>query len=115
MRIDTELTERLADDTILDYLRWLNQPTQLRFNHTSMFGRYLRWGGADTFGGPGVLARWYERNLRMVHNCWRAVAEGDERLLLVVGSGHVRVLRHLLTETPMFCPISPLSYLQSNE
>ena len=35
----------------------------------------------------------------------------DERILLVVGSGHGRVLRHLLTEAPMFRPVSPLQSL----
>jgi hypothetical protein len=109
--IEQELNDRLVNSTIPEYLRWMNQEDQLRVNHRRMFGRYLRWGEGDNYGGPRTLALWYDRNLRMAHNLWRALERGDERLLLIVGSGHVHVLRQLLTEAPMFCPVSPLPYL----
>lgn len=108
---EQEQNDRLANATILEYHRWMNQEEQLRDNHKRMFGRYLRWGEGQNYGGPRTLALWYERNLRMAHNLWRALEQGDERLLFIVGSGHVRVLCHLLTEAPMFCPVSPLSHL----
>jgi hypothetical protein len=106
-----EVDERLANSTIPEYLSWVNQEEQLQINHDWMFTRGVRWGEGDNFGGPKSLSTWYDRNLRMVHNLWRAIEPGDERALLLVGSGHVRVLRHLLTEAPMFCPVSPLAYL----
>jgi hypothetical protein len=111
-RYEREVDERLADSTILEFLRWTNEEEQLRVNHDWMFARGVRWGEADNFGGPSWLASWYDRNLRMVHNLWRAIESGAERVLLLVGSGHVRALRHLLTEAPMFCPVSPLPYLR---
>lgn len=109
--IEQEFNNRLANSTIPEYHRWLNQEEQLRTSHERMFGRFLRWGEGDNYGGPRALSIWYERNLRMAHNLWRALEEGDKRLLCIVGSGHIRILRHLLTEAPMFCPVSPLSYL----
>lgn len=109
--VERETERRISRSTIPEYLAWLNREAQLRGNHDGMFGRYLRWGEGDNFGGPRTLATWYDRNLRMVHNLWRAIESGDERVLLIVGSGHVRVLRHLLNEAPMFCPVSPLPYL----
>jgi hypothetical protein len=121
-RLDTEamradVTRRLHDSTIPAYLHWMNREQQLRKNHYGMFGQYVPYGDGDNFAGPEALGTWYQRNLEMVHNSWRAVdaddhEAGDEyRVLLVVGSGHVRVLRHLLRETPQFCPVSPLQYL----
>ena len=109
--VERETEQRLSTSTISEYLAWQNREEQLRLNHDGMFADGLRWGEGDNFGGPRMLATWYDRNLRMVHNLWRAVESGDERVLLVVGSGHVRVLRHLLDEAPMFCPTSPLPYL----
>lgn len=107
--------ERLSESTVPEYHRWLNHEQQLRNNHYGMFGTYLPYGEGDNFAGPKMLGTWYERNLQMVHNVWRALdgEQGDdpERVLLVVGSGHVRILRHLLDETPMFCPVNPLPYL----
>lgn len=106
-----EYNQRLYTSTIPEFVHWLNQEKELALNHEVMFGESIRWGDGDNFGGPRRLSTWYDRNIKMVHNLWRAVEPGDERTLLVVGFGHVRVLRHLLTETPMFCPVSPLSYL----
>lgn len=106
---------RLAESTIPAYHRWLNRESNLRDNHYGMFGQYIRHGEGDNFAGPKMLGTWYERNLKMVHNVWRTLddeqGENPERVLLVVGSGHVRILRNLLDETPMFCPVNPLPYL----
>lgn len=109
--VERELSEKLAASTIPEYLRWLNLPEQLAINHRGLFGEYLRWGDEEHSGGPRMLSTWYDSNLTMVHNLWRAVDEDDERVVVVVGSGHVRVLRHLLGEMPQFCPVSPLPYL----
>ena len=111
---ERETEQRFAGSSIPGFLAWLNREELLRGNHDGMFADGLRWGEGDNFGGPRMLATWYDRNLRMVHNLWRTVESGDERVLLVVGSGHVRVLRHLLDESPMFCPVSPLPYLPAN-
>lgn len=103
--------ERLVDSIVIEFLHWLNRSRSSRFNHELMFDKGIRWGEGDNFGGPRMLAAWYDRNVRTVHNLWRVVEAGDERALVLVGSGHVRVLRHLLDESPMFCPVSPLPYL----
>jgi hypothetical protein len=114
-RIDREelqatLEERLAESTITAYHRFLNEEAALHHND-GMFDEFLRHGEGDNYAGPDALARWYRRNLRMVHNVWRAVDAETDRVLFVVGGGHVHVLRDLLTEFPQFCPVSPLPYL----
>ena len=101
---------RLRDVTVSEYFAYLNGESPLRLNHDGMFAWLLR-GEGESFDGPAVLTDWYERNIRTVHNLWRAVDAGARRVMLLIGSGHVRVLRHLLDEAPMFCPTSPLPYL----
>jgi hypothetical protein len=108
-----EITEQIANSTIAVFLVWENQEKQLSREYDGLFGEYLRWGEEDNFGGPKLIANWYDRNLRMMHNLWRTTEPDDGRLILVVGSSHVNVLRDLLAITPMFCPVSPLPYLQS--
>lgn len=109
-----EADERLASATIPEYLAWMNTEAKLRENHDLMFDAGIRAADAP-FGSPTALAYWYDRNLRMVHHLWRTMAADDDRVLLVVGSGHVRVLRHLLDEAPMFCPASPRPHLPAVE
>ena len=106
----SDVEDHLASSTIPEHLAWTNEEPLLQFNHDLMFDRGIRATG-ENLGTPTSLADWYDRNLRMVHHLWRAMEDGDERMLLVVGSGHVRALRHLLTETPMCCPVSPLPSL----
>ncbi|WP_123536766.1 DUF5694 domain-containing protein [Halosimplex salinum] len=108
--VEREETERLASSTVPEFLAWLNRGDALETNHDLMFDRGVR-ATDDSFGSPVALAHWYDRNIRMVHHLWRTMDPDDERVLFLVGSGHVRALRHLLTEAPMFCPVTPLDYL----
>lgn len=80
-----------------------------------MFGEFIPFGQGDNFAGPEALETWYGRNLKLIHNLWRSIASGDERAMIVVGAGHIRILRHLLTESPMFTPVSPLPYLPPSD
>jgi hypothetical protein len=101
--------------SILEHLRDANSDDALHGgNSEGMFGAFLPVGEGDNYGGPQALARWYERNLRMVHNLYRSLRPGTRRVLLVVGSGHVPPIRNVLDESPQFCPVSPLPYLRSS-
>jgi hypothetical protein len=102
--------EQLASSTVTAYHRFLNEEAALHAND-AMFDEFLRYGDGDNYAGPDALAKWYRRNLRMVHNIWQSVDENTNRVLFLVGSGHVHVLRQLLNEFPQFCPASPLPYL----
>lgn len=118
-RIDEEtlqesMDERLAESTVGSYHRFLNEEAALHYND-GMFDELLRFGEGTNYAGPDALARWYRRNLRMAHNVWQALDDTTERVLFLVGSGHVHVLRHLFTEFPQFCPASPLPYLPRRE
>lgn len=105
--------ELLSTSTIPEILREMNGEPALRKNHDLMFADAIPWGAGEEFEGARLLGGWYERNLRIVQNVWRITESTDERVFLLVGSGHVRALRHLFDEAPMFCPVSPLPSLRS--
>ncbi|MFC4358152.1 DUF5694 domain-containing protein [Halobium salinum] len=105
--------ERLASSTLVEYHRWLNRGELGRDNHDLMFDSGVRAAVEEPFGSPTALAYWYDRNVRIVHHVWRTMDADDDRVLVVVGNGHVRALRHLFTEAPMFHPVSPLPLLES--
>jgi len=99
--------------TIVERLRAGN--TELAFHTGNSFGMFggLLWAGEGTnYGGPEILARWYERNIRMAHNMTRVLRPTTRRVLVLVGSGHVPPLRNILDEAPQFCPVSALPYLR---
>lgn len=103
--------KHLAESTVLEHHRFLNREEQLAFNHTLMFAGCLA-GSDERYVGARMLGSWYERNLRIVENLWRVTDEETERILLPMGNGHVRILRHLLTEAPMFTPVPALPLLE---
>lgn len=107
-----DLNDQLSSSTITEFHRHINTERELSLNHELMFDRAIRVTG-ESLGSPLFLERWYGRNIRMVHHLWETMEPTDERILFPVGSGHVRVLRHLLSEAPMFCPVSPIPYLSS--
>jgi hypothetical protein len=114
-RIDNEeleetMSERLTSSTVTEYHRFINEEAALHAND-GMFDEFLRHGNGDNYAGPDALAKWYRRNLRIVHNVWQGVDDDTDRVLVLVGTGHVHILRHLLMEFPQFCPVTPLRYL----
>ena len=80
-------------------------------NSWSMF-QYLVAGEGNNRGGPQLIARWYERNFYIAHNLTRVLRPETRRVLVLMGSGHIPPLRNILDESPNFCPVSPLAYLQ---
>lgn len=109
-------TDAFLQRTIIEQFVDMNTDAALHAgNSRGMFGYQLPLGEGNNYGGPQVLARWYERNLDMVHNIYRTLRPGTRRVLVVVGSGHVPPMRNLLDEAPQFCPVSPLPYLLMKE
>lgn len=102
---------RLRESTVVEYHRYLNREENLHDNHGGMFAAAVPAGADEDYAGAAILGNWYERNLRIAQNVWSAVGPGD-RVLLLVGSGHVHVLRHLFGEAPMACPVSALPVLE---
>jgi hypothetical protein len=111
-RLAVDEDSLLRASSVTEFLRWTNDELALRENHFLMFQSNLGAGNASNYGGADLLATWYRRNLYIAHNVLRSVEPGDERALLLMGTGHVRALRHLLDEAPHFCPVSPEPYLR---
>lgn len=76
------------------------------------YGLFMPLVEGDIYVGALKLRPWYDRNLRIVQNFFRVLEEGDERLFMIVGGSHVRVLRQILDLTPQLCAVSALPYLR---
>lgn len=97
---------------IIQRLRLANSPPSLGRSEGWQWDIYLPAGEGDNYGGAQAIARWWERNIRMVHNLHRATTPATRRILAIVGSGHLVPLRDLLDASPQFCPVSALPYLR---
>ena len=102
---------RLLASTLSEYLLWVNSEEALSTEGNRFMYAHLVAGEGGNYGGADLYTRWFERNAKIAHHVARIVDEDDRRVLVIIGSGHVRPLRHLFDLAPQFCPVSPTTFL----
>lgn len=89
-----------AERTLSEHLLFLNSEEELRFSHGHYVLSYLALGVDDEYpAADSVTGWWYNRNLRILSNVLRVMEPGD-RLLLLIGAGHVPIIRHAAAASP---------------
>lgn len=76
-----------------------------------MYANFLPLVEDGIYAGALKLRPWYDRNLRIVQNLFRLGDPEFERIVLVIGSGHLRVLKQIMEMTPQLCPVNAIPYL----
>jgi Family of unknown function (DUF5694) len=107
-RADYELRDstRSPRDTmsLAAYLQQVNSPASLASDHSVYLSRFARIGEirtdlGDTAGvstsGANLVADWYRRNVQMYSKVLKWMTFGERRIVIIVGSSHVPILRHL--------------------
>lgn len=89
-----------AERTLSEHLLFLNSEEELRFSHGHYVLSYLAMGVGDEYpAADHVTGWWYNRNLRILGNIYRVMEPGD-RLLLLIGAGHVPIIQHAAESSP---------------
>jgi hypothetical protein len=105
--------DRLRESTISEYLVSINSPdawsfaldSRLVLQNTIMYAEHDQYAGAD------ILTSWYKRNIRMLANFHRSLGDNDKKALMLVGSGHNKILWELIETSPILCRIDARDYL----
>lgn len=102
-----------TDGSIPDMYRIHNSPEYISLDHgIYMALNKLNFGGYE---GSDIVAKWYERNLKIFSNLQNICEDGD-RLLLLIGSAHIKILQELADSDPelsliQYQPCNPQRYL----
>lgn len=99
----------LSNSSLVDYLALLNTDERGAADHR-IYLQIAELGVENGYVGADHVAAWYRRNLRIYANIC-AIAEPSDRLLVVIGHGHVKILGDLLRESERFTLADPLDYL----
>ncbi len=92
------------------YIR-VNQPTRSRASQRAYL-HDARIGLDDQYPGANWLAHiWYDRNLKIFVNLTRITESTDDRILLIIGAGHVFLVQQFLENSGDYIVESPLKYL----
>ena len=102
-------------EPIIDMYRRLNQPEDIRADHQE----YLQMacvGLGDQYPGANWVGHlWYARNLKIFVNLTRITESADDRILLIIGAGHVFLVQQFLEDSGDYIVESPLDYLSAEE
>jgi hypothetical protein len=100
-----------SEQTLLDALRFHNGPWALGAN--GLYIKLAELGTSDDPAGAEVIGGWYQRNLKIFANIARAVRGPDERVLVIVGSGHLAQLSDFVDQHPDFELVPALQVLDA--
>ena len=94
------------------YIR-INRPESWRADHQGYI-RAARVGLGDEYPGANWLVHsWYARNLKIFVNLTRITESTDDRILLIIGAGHVFLVQQFLEDSGDYIVESPLKYLDT--
>lgn len=104
------MADQLANGTVTQMLHLMNRPDAIELAHMPYVGFFAPIVRDTTYAGADMVAGWYRRNLRIFANLTR-IATPDDRVFVVYGQGHVKLLRDFVVQHPEFCVEDPLRYL----
>jgi hypothetical protein len=103
----------LRRSTITEFLRYVNDPAKARREHgRDYLEPFTNNENPAIYEQADRVANWYKRNLRMFANLNRIADSPDERILLIVGAGHLTILRDFVSDAPQFCLAEARDYLK---
>ncbi len=104
--------EILRTGTILEALRYSNSDEYIQASHYGYMEMLLPTESPAIYSRADLLTNWYKRNLRMFANINRITEFPNDRVLLIVGSGHLKILRDFAVDSPQFCFVDTNVYLK---
>lgn len=103
--------------SLREHLLYMNSPDRIRQGHGHyVVGSFKAGNGFaeenDGYFGPDSATGWYNRNLRTFRNLQRLTESPDERILLIIGAGHLPILRFLADASPEYELVEPAKFLR---
>jgi hypothetical protein len=85
---------------LAEHLLYINAPERIRLGHGAYLVGSFKLGADLDYIGPDDATSWYNRNLRIFSNLQALTAAPNDRILLVIGAGHLPILRFLAESCP---------------
>ena len=105
---DLAKTERSLREQFLA----MNDEQRILLGHGHYLIGSFKVGEGSEYPGVDAKIGWYSRNLRIFANLQRTVSGSDDRLLLIIGAGHLPILRHSVEASPEFRLVEGREYLE---
>jgi hypothetical protein len=94
-------SELLKTATVGEVFRYLNDEKRMDEWHKSYLS-LLRVGAGTDYAGADLLRDWYERNLKIYANIGRLADSPNERIFVIIGAGHLKLLQQFVEDSGEF-------------
>ena len=101
--------ERAKTASVGELLREMNEPAHVREDH-AWYMRTLSYGAGKDQPGAHLVASWTARNIEICARLVQLAKPGD-RIVVVYGAGHSRLLRQCVQDLPGWKLVEPNEYL----
>lgn len=88
--------------TLREHFLHMNSADRLRTGHGHYHIQWFKVEDEGDYFGADFTTGWYNRNLRIARNLQRITGSSGDRILVVIGSGHVPILRFVLDASPEY-------------
>jgi Family of unknown function (DUF5694) len=101
--------ELLRKSSVEQYLLHLNSAAEVKKNHEQYMAMLLPGDESAPYKKADLVANWYKRNLLIFTNINRINDPGKDRILVIIGAGHLKLLREFAADSPFFneVPVEP--------
>jgi len=107
-------TEKLLKLSVTNQLIFLNQPERAEESH-QIYYEIMRIGRGAEYVGANYLSWLYGRNMKILNNIIRINDSMDDRILVIYGNGHNKLLNQFAKESRFYNVESPLKYLKGKK
>jgi hypothetical protein len=90
--------KKLHESTITQFYKYMNTDEYAKMSH----GFYLDMaiiGKGENYAGADLVADWYKRNLRIYRNLQALQLKPEDRVLILYGAGHAKILQDLVDDS----------------
>lgn len=100
--------------SVIDVLYASNEPQKIKESLAPYLLHPFKYEEheGDFTGVDFESGRWFNRNLRIFRNIQRIPHNSDDRILLIIGSGHLNLLNLFFDTSREFEFVSPIPYLE---
>jgi hypothetical protein len=103
----------LRRSTVTEFLLLMNDVEKARKNHGENYlQQLLPNDNPAIYESADRITNWYKRELRIFSNLNRITQFPDDRVLFIVGSGHLAIQRSFALDSPQFCLVEAETYLK---
>jgi len=106
----TKMMSDLPNHSVNDNLILMNDPANLK-QGLEPYIRMLELTDGKQFPGADLVSGWYTRNIH-IYSLMAKEVQPDDRVLVIFGSGHAPILRHLVEVSGNMQLVEPNNFLK---